>query len=318
MRAKSASDKNSVFIGVAFILIAAIVGVGGILWKNFVEYTSNSSGLPDVFSGITSRPPYDPTVNPDERDQIIFTFTIPRGDLVKFLEIMQPHLDEIVKKTGKTAHIDISTNELEVVSKVERRIADFGSISTMGYLLLRKNKPITAVLERFSDPPKRSIFVVKKDDPASSLADLRGYRIAYRSNDSLPGYMIPTRELKKLGYEHSTFFKQEFFSENFSDSILGLQNDQYDCIVLASNFFLEQSESVRKTMKIIHESRPVPGGVYFVNSHHRSSYEQILVGNFIKYLPKVSDSEMFSGMFKVKQPDETSFELLEKEYGGEP
>lgn len=318
MGGKTAADKTSIFVGVAFLLIAGIIGTGGILWKNFGEYTGNSSDFPEVFSSITSQAPYDLSNDPNDRNEIIFTFSIPRGDLVQFVEVMQPRLDSIVEKTGKTARIDVSTNEFEVVNKIERRLADYGSITAMSYIQLRKSKAIRAVLERFSEPPKRSIFVVKSSDPASSLNDIKGYRMAYRSNDTLSGYLIPIKELEKLGFEHSLFFKQEFFSENYSDSILGLQNDQYDCIALSSNFFLEQPETVRNTMKIIHESSPVPPGVYIVNSKFRSPLEQTIVGNFIKMSGKVPVTESFAGMFQTRQPDDKAFAIFEQEYASEP
>ena len=314
MTIRTSADKTSIFVGVAFILLASIIGTGGVLWKNFVEYTSNSSNLPDVFSGISLQAPYNPATDPENRDEIIFSFTVPRGDLVKFLEVMQPKLDEIVEKSGKTAKIDVSNSEQEVINKVERRLADFGSVTIISYLATRHTQKIKACLERFSDPPKRTIFVVRTESPARSLADIEGYRIAYRSNDSLSGYQVPLRELKAMGFDHSRFFKQEYYSENYSDSILGLLNDQYDCIILSSNFFLEQPESVRKSMRIIHESHEMPGGVYITPSRERSPYEQIIVGNFMKLSEQQQGSEVFSGMFKTRRPDEQTYDMLEREY----
>ncbi|OGK07778.1 MAG: hypothetical protein A2W80_02690 [Candidatus Riflebacteria bacterium GWC2_50_8] len=227
---------------------------------------------------------------------------------------MQPNLDAIVEKSGKTAKIDISSSESEIVNKVERRLVDFGSISIMGYLTSRKKNQIIAVLERYSDPPKRTLFVVRASDPAHSLADIKNYRIAYRSNDSLTGYQIPLRELRINDIDHTTWFSQELYSENYSDSILGLLNDQYDCIIISSNFFLEQPDSVRKTMRIIHESHEMPGGVYLTSSKDRSPYEQIVVGNFMKLSERMNATEMFSGMFKTRRPDEQTYSMLEREY----
>lgn len=318
MSEKKNANKTSIFVGVAFILLAGIVGIGGVLWKNFVEYTSNSANLPDVFVGVADQAPYNPTFDPENRDELIFSFTVPRGDLVQFLEIMQPILDQIVEKTGKSARIDISNNELEIVNKVERRLVDFGSIPSMDYIMFRKQRNIKAILERFSMPPKCSIFVVKASDSAAALGDLKGYRIAYRSNDSLSGYLVPVRELSKNGIERAKFFKQEYFSENYSDSVLGLQNDQYDCVILSSNFFFELPAEVQKTMKIIHESPPMPGGVYITNSTHRNPFEQIITGNMMKLADKIDNKKMFSGMFMTRKPEEKAFDLIEQEYSNAP
>ncbi len=314
MSGRIAPDKTSIFVGVAFLLIAGIVCTIGILWKNFVEYTGNTENLPEVFSGIAANAPYAVDSDPESRREIIFTFTLPRGDLVQFIEMMQPKLDRIVEKTGKTAKIDVAVNEQELVSKLTRGLADFGSLNIMNYLNLRRKFPIKAVMERYFAPPKRSLFVVKKDDQAHSLEDLRGYRVAYQISDRLPGYLVPLKELEKKGISHSDFFRQELFSENYSDSILGLQNEQYDCIVITSNFYLELPEEVRNATRIIHESHPLPGGVYVVSTSTRNPDEQTVVGNFIKFGAQLDKSEAFVGMFTTRQPDESLLDMLAKEY----
>ncbi len=308
------ADRTSIFVGAAFILLACIIGTGGILWRNFVEYTSASGTFPEVFSGIATLPPYSELTSPDDRDEVIFGFAIPRGDLVQFLEIMQPMLNQIVEKTGKSARIVIVSNEMEIASKVEKRLIDFGSLPAMDYIMLKKKHGIKAVLERFSTPPKRTIFLVRADDTATSLVETRGYRIAYRANDSLSGYLVPIKELKKLGIEHTDFYSQDFSSENFSDSVLGLQNDQYDCIILSSTFYHELPEETRKSMKIIHQTEPMPGGVYVTSNGYRLPYEQIITGNMMKLADTIEKNQMFAGMFMTRKPDEEAFKRLEQEY----
>jgi hypothetical protein len=96
--------------------------------------------------------------------------------------------------------------------------------------------------------------------------------------------------------------------------MLGLLNDQYDCIVISSNYFLEQPESVRKKMRVIHESHEMPGGVYLTSLKERSPYEQIVVGNFMKLSDTINGTEMFSGMFKTRRPDEQTYSMLVREY----
>ncbi|MDD3148627.1 MAG: PhnD/SsuA/transferrin family substrate-binding protein, partial [Candidatus Riflebacteria bacterium] len=138
------------------------------------------------------------------------------------------------------------------------------------------------------------------------------------STDQLPGMLTPLKELEKRSISHSDFFRQEFYSDNYSDSILGLQNDQFDCIVLTSNFFLEQSKETRDGMKIIHESPPLPGGVYIISTSRPNPFVQTIVGNLMKFGAQQQASEAFSGMFTTRQPDEAVFDSLEKEFINEP
>ncbi len=309
------SEKNSIFFGVMFILIAGITLVAGVLWKSFVEYTGNASGLPEVYSGITSQPPFNPSTLAHERDSLIFTFVVPRGDMVQFMEMVQPRLDKIVEKTGKEAVIDISTDEVEIINKIERDQADFGSLSTMGFVNFMNNKNIRAVLERYSDPPKRSIFVVRKDDQISSLGDLKDKRIAFKSKYSLPGYLLPLSEMQKAGFDPANFFEQEVFAENYSNSILGLLNHEFDCVLIASNYLSEIEESVQDKIKIIHQSKPLPGGVYIMRKDRRLPCEQIVTGNFMKLSDSIAADEMFAGMFKVRSPNEEAYRSIAREFG---
>lgn len=303
---KPTPDRDSLFFGVVFILIAGIVGIGGVLWKNFVEYTSNPSSRSEVLSDISVAPPF--SGNPDRSDKIVFTFTVPNGDLVKFLEMVQPKLDRIIARTGKKALIDISKNELEVVNRVESDFADYGSLSALGYSHFCKSRKIKAILERFSEPPKCSLIIVRKKDPAREINDLKGYRMAYKHVYSLSGFILPEKMLKKRNINPNTFFKTRQFTDNYSNSLLGLQNKEFDCAAVSSNFFAEQSQDLQNQFKILYKSDPVPGGIYIVKSDKNKSYEKIVLKNFLDYSSQFKGTGPFSGLFKVMKP---RIELLE-------
>ncbi len=312
---RTESDKNSLFFGLIFLLLSGIVCSGGILWKNFVEFTSSASGLNGVFAGVSDQPAFTISTTERSSDEIVFSFSVPRGELVRFLDIVKPKLDQIVERTGKTAVIDISQNEMEVISKIERKAVDFGSISALNFAEAKDRKHVKAVLERYSIPPKCALFIVKDEDPAKSILDLKGYRIAYKNDSSLPGYLFPVYELKKAGINPTNFFDQESFTDNYSNSILGLKNNEFDCIVVSSNFYVEQPDSAKKGLKTIYESKPLPGGVYITNSDREISYETMIVEGFKKVSETIDISEMFSGMFKVKEPDLEAYEAIAQEFG---
>jgi ABC-type phosphate/phosphonate transport system substrate-binding protein len=311
---KSVSDKNSLFFGVIFILLAGIVGSSGILWKNFIEFTQGTAGLSDVFSGVSQSAPFVADQSDKARDEIIFTFSVPRGDLVQFLEIVQPKLNEVAKRTGRPVKINLSRNETDIINKIERKMADFGSISAMTYIKNRNKRKIKAILQRYSTPPKRALILVNKNDSAQTILDLRNYRIAYKHNYSLPGYLVPISDLKKQGIDSSTYFKDEIFTENYSNSLLGLQNKEFDCAVISSNFFSEQPEKLRKKFKVVYETEVIPGGVYIVNKNRKLATESIIKSKLIEIGTKISKNEMFAGMFQTRAVNEKDYEQLEKEF----
>jgi ABC-type phosphate/phosphonate transport system substrate-binding protein len=78
---------------------------------------------------------------------------------------------------------------------------------------------------------------------------------------------------------------------------------------------MELPDSQKENIKIIHESKPLPGGVYIARKDRRMSFEQIVTGNFMKLSETLSSNEMFAGMFKVKHPDEEAYRSLAREFG---
>lgn len=312
---KQNQDRSSLFFGVIFLLIAGIVGLGGVLWKNFIEYTSNVSSLPEVMEGISETAPFIHDGVP--KDELVFSFTVPNGDLVKFLEMVQPKLNTIVKGTGRPAIIDIAKSELEVVNRIENDFADFGSISALGYAHFSKIRKIRAVFERFSLPPKCALIVVRKNDKAQKPEDMSGYHIAYKHVYSASGYITPEKMFKEKGIDSNVFFKQRSFTENFSNSLLGLQNNEFDCAAVSSNFFSEQPQEFQEQFKVIYESEPISGGVYIMKSGNYQSHEKIVIDNFLKFSKSFKGTKAFAGMFQVKKPAVPASKVLNSEPNNE-
>lgn len=308
-------DRSSLFFGVIFLLISGIVGLSGVLWKNFIEYTSNVSALPEVMSGISDTAPF--TKSSVVKDQLIFTFTVPNGDLVKFLEMVQPRLNEIVDSTGRPALIDIAKSELEVVNRIENDFADFGSISALGYSHFSKTRKIRAVFERFSIPPKCGLIIVRKNDIAQKVEDMFGYHIAYKHVYSASGYITPEKMFKEKGIDSNTFFKQRSFTENFSNSLLGLQNNEFDCAAVSSTFFSEQPKEFQNQFRVIYKSEPISGGVYIMKSDNHPAYEKAVVDSFLAFSKKFTGTQAFAGMFRVKKPLIPASKLINSEQNDE-
>jgi phosphonate transport system substrate-binding protein len=57
----------------------------------------------------------------------------------------------------------------------------------------------------------RSIFIVKKDSPATKLADLKGKKVAWVNKLSASGYLFPKEILRREGLDPDKFFGEETF-----------------------------------------------------------------------------------------------------------
>lgn len=58
----------------------------------------------------------------------------------------------------------------------------------------------------------RSVFIVKKDSAAKSLADLKGLKVAWVSKGSTSGYLFPQELLRLEGHDPATFFSAQSFA----------------------------------------------------------------------------------------------------------
>lgn len=303
------ADSNSVFIGIVLVLIAGIVFVTGVIWQNFLDYTKDVSDLPDMLSGLSDTSAF---VDLEDEKAIVFSFVVPRGDMVSFLKIVRPSLEEVVSPAERNLIIDISSNESEVIEKVERGEAHYGSVSATMYVANRNRRNIRAVLQRYSEPPKRAVFLVRRNDSAREFADLKNYVVALKPSEAILEYTIPLKEKMGKDFIPSDFFSQEFYSDNYSDLILGLLNHNYGVIVVASNFLDEQPESIINSVRPIFESDPLPGGLYIASKDRREPFEQIVTGHFMRRSLEIEPARMFEGLFKVKRPDRAAFRRLEE------
>lgn len=307
------SKRNSIFSGILLLLLAGVLAVGGILWKDFVYFTTPHD-LEEVFSNLSN------TQNEvfsnaaiGSRREIPVCFTIPQGDLFRFFVLVGPRLQKIASRLASQAKLDIGSDASDVIQRVLTGKAVMGSISAVAYAKLRKQQPITAVFERAGPRPKTSLFVVRADSVASSIADLRDTSICFRAKDSMSGYFVPLQELKAAGIDDpNLFFRQISYNDNLTNSTLGLLSGEFDVIVLSNTFYDELEEGRRRQLKVIHSSKPIPGGVYIAASASQPAILAAFLREFSSYGETVLATEPLAGLFQVKTPNPSDYDMLEE------
>ncbi|OQA08646.1 MAG: ABC transporter, phosphonate, periplasmic substrate-binding protein [bacterium ADurb.Bin374] len=309
----STSKRNSIFSGILLLLLAGVLAMGGILWKDFVFFTT-PQGLDEVFSNLSNaQNEVFSNAAIGSRREIPVCFTIPQGDLFRFFVLVGPRLQTIASRLASQAKLDIGSDAADVIQRVLTGKAVMGSISAVAYAKLRKQHPIIAVFERAGPRPKTSLFVVRVDSAASSFADLRDTRICFRAKDSMSGYFVPLRELKAAGIEDpSLFFRQISYNDNLTNSTLGLLSGEFDVIVLSNTFYEELDEERRQKLKIIHTSKPIPGGVYIAAAASQPAILQAFLSEFQRYGETVLATEPLAGLFQVKTPNPSDYDMLEE------
>ena len=75
----------------------------------------------------------------------------------------------------------------------------------------------------------RPVIVVRKDNPAKTLADLKGARFAYVERNSTSGFVVPNLMLLQIGVKDPlTFFNEVAFTYSHGGSLRGVATGRYD------------------------------------------------------------------------------------------
>lgn len=307
------SKRNSIFSGILLLLLAGVLGMIGVLWNDFIDFTAPKD-LQEAFSDLSNtQSELFATSNYGNRREIPVCFTIPQGDLFRFFVLVGPQLQKIASRLACQARLDIAADAADVVQHVVTGKAVIGAISAVAYAKLRRQYPITPVFERAGRNPKTSLFVVRADSAISSLADLRNTRICFRTKDSMSGYFVPVQELKAAGVgDPNEFFSHIIFNDNLTNATLGLLSKEYDVIVLSNTYYEELEEERRRQMKIIHSSKPMPGGVYIASSASAPAILRAFLDEFRNYGETVTATAPLAGLFQVKAANPSDYDMLEE------
>jgi len=79
-----------------------------------------------------------------------------------------------------------------------------------------------------------SVFLVRADSPYRTIDDLAGKSIGYVDFNSTSGYLYPRWALRQQGKEPDQFFGKTAMSGGHTQSVLGLENGQFDAIALVA------------------------------------------------------------------------------------
>ncbi|NJO38665.1 MAG: phosphonate ABC transporter substrate-binding protein [Rhizobiales bacterium] len=87
-----------------------------------------------------------------------------------------------------------------------------------------------------------SVLYVKSGSPYQSVDDLEGKTLAFADPNSTSGYLVPSYELKKQGYDPEKFFSQANFAGGHEQGVVAVLNDQYDAGVTWSSMVGDPAE----------------------------------------------------------------------------
>jgi phosphonate transport system substrate-binding protein len=73
-----------------------------------------------------------------------------------------------------------------------------------------------------------SVLYVRADSPYRKVEDLKGKTLAYADPNSTSGYLVPSFELKRAGFDPASFFASTGFAGGHEQGVIAVLGKQYD------------------------------------------------------------------------------------------
>jgi phosphonate transport system substrate-binding protein len=145
-------------------------------------------------------------------------------------------------------------NNLLAMQKVQMAFTCTG-----GYLSGRKafGLEILAVPIMNGKTTYRSYIITRKENPAQTLAELKGSVFAFTDRLSLTGFIFPSSRIIQMGTTTTTFFRKTFFTESHDKSIEAVATGLADAAAVDSLIFdslYKQGNPFTQRLKIIDQS----------------------------------------------------------------
>lgn len=186
-------------------------------------------------------------------------------------------------RTGFDVQIRVPLTNTGVIEALNFEFADLAFLSAWPSLLaaeragahigLAEKREVLIDGTTQVQPYYFSYYVVKKDSPIQTLADLRGKRVAFPSSTSTSGYVFPLAKLVDEGlatkpasgeFEPKTFFGTVLLAGGYKQAWEALNNGQVDASVIAGDVSASLYYEVLNNTRVIATQGPVPShGVVF-------------------------------------------------------
>lgn len=157
-------------------------------------------------------------------------------------------------------------------------------------VVLAEIREVVIGKDKVEEPFYFSYWVVRKDSPATKLADLRGKKAALTSALSTSGYVAPVARMVELGLitsapgreaDPKTFFGEVSLPGGYQQAWEALKSGQVDVSVIAGDVSEKLYREVLDNTKVIEQQGPVPShAVLFakdLSASDRSSLKDALL-----------------------------------------
>ncbi|TAN52062.1 MAG: phosphate/phosphite/phosphonate ABC transporter substrate-binding protein [Rhodospirillales bacterium] len=176
---------------------------------------------------------------------------------LQFFERWRHYLEQ---RVGRSVRFVQRRSYREIMGLLQTGEIDFAWIC--GYPYVQRREPefidLMAVPTFQGEPLYYSYIIVHRDNPATSLTDLKGKVFAYSDPDSNSGYLVPRYLLSNTGASPDSFFRLTFFTYNHAETVEAIANRVADGGAVDSyvwEFMAKMRPSLTERTKIIARSQ---------------------------------------------------------------
>jgi phosphonate transport system substrate-binding protein len=216
----------------------------------------------------------DDKVNPNDVEKLssrkknqnafIFGFDLrasPQEDARQYL----PFLAYLEKATGYKFKLQFTPENLDIAEEVGKNKVQFAALGAVSFIKSNSKYGTIPLVRGINSKGKaeyQSVFVVSPKSKIKSLKDVKGKRLAFGSQSSTQGHLIPRIELNKNGIKLNAFSKYIYTGshQNCATSITLNESD-----VCAMQDTMAKLMEQKELVKIIHTSNYFPSSGIVAN-----------------------------------------------------
>ncbi|WP_166241425.1 phosphate/phosphite/phosphonate ABC transporter substrate-binding protein [Paenibacillus turpanensis] len=234
------------------------------------------------------------------------------------LEAKAKPLEKLLSdRLGIPVKVSVSTNYNTIIEAMDSKQVDVGFLPPNAYVLahdVRKAADLLLQSQRFgvvegTGKPTadlvdfyRAMIVVKKDSPITSIADLKGKKIAFQDVTSSAGYVFPAAEMIKAGVNPEKDVTG-ITVKGHDKAILAVLNGEVDAATVfedARNNVVKDKPDVFETTKVIHYTAPIPNDTISVRSDMDKDFRKKLADAFIAIGKDPEGQKIISDVYSHK------------------
>jgi len=197
---------------------------------------------------------------------------VPQGELQDDGAAMKPLFDELERTLRMPVEIITPASYGAVTEGLLAGAVDIARLGPATYVSVRKSDPqITpfATLLRMADgftegnaAAYYSILIVRQQGPITSIAGLKGKRVALADPESTSGALIPLHVFsRQLGTSLDKYFSRIGYSGNHEQSVAAVLNKEADAAFVASSnlgALIAAGKVKRADVRVLWKSAPIP------------------------------------------------------------